>query len=269
MKPIVPRLVTIALPCLLAFPTAPPLQSSTTENPPAEGFDLSGSDPRAVELADQVMERLGGRRAWDETRCLTWNFFGRRRHLWDKQTGDIRVEGVRGETEEPFVILMNLHTGEGRAWIAGQEVTDPERRAQMLDFGEAIWINDSYWMFMPFKLKDTGVTLEYLGQRSMTDGRPAEVLQLTFEQVGRTPENKYHVYVATDSGLVEQWDFFAEASDAEPSFQTPWHNWQRYGDILLSDDRGDRRHSDIGVLDARPEGALDTPDPVDWPTLLR
>jgi hypothetical protein len=24
-------------------------------NPPAEGFDLAGSDPRAIELADKVM----------------------------------------------------------------------------------------------------------------------------------------------------------------------------------------------------------------------
>jgi hypothetical protein len=269
MKPTLPRLVTVTLVCLFAFATPPATASSTPENPTTEGIDLRGSDPRANELADKVMERLGGRRAWDETRFLTWNFFGRRRHLWDKLTGDIRVEGVRSETDEPFVILMNLHTGQGRVWIAGEEVTDPELRAQMLDSGEGAWINDGYWMFMPFKLKDTGVTLEYLGERSMVDGRFAEVLQLTFEQVGRTPQNKYHVYVAKDSGLVEQWDFFAEATDAEPRFQTPWHNWRRYGNILLSDDRGQRRHTDIGVLDELPEGVLERPAPVDWASLVR
>ncbi|MEZ5331564.1 MAG: hypothetical protein R2991_05830 [Thermoanaerobaculia bacterium] len=51
---------------------------------------------------------------------------------------------------------------------------------------------------MPYKLEDPGVTLHYLGERPMLDGRPAEVLELTFEGVGRTPQNKYHVYVAEE-----------------------------------------------------------------------
>lgn len=33
--------------------------SGATPNPPAPGFDQAGSDPQAIALADQVMERLG------------------------------------------------------------------------------------------------------------------------------------------------------------------------------------------------------------------
>ncbi len=40
-------------------------------NPPAPGFDEAGSDRRAIELADRVMARLGGRSAWDGTWYLT------------------------------------------------------------------------------------------------------------------------------------------------------------------------------------------------------
>ncbi len=137
----------------------------------------------------------------------------------------------------------------------------------MLDSGEAAWINDSYWMFMPFKLKDSGVTLKSLGAGRMTDGRQAQVLQLTFHEVGRTPENKYHVYVADDSGLVEQWDYYASASDPEPRFQIPWHNWQRYGAILLSDDRGENGHTQLGVFDSLPPSAYTSPSPIDWSDL--
>ena len=144
---------------LLLFPL--PRPTFGTDNPPASGFDLEGSDTQAIAIADQVMERLGGRDAWDQTRFLTWNFFGRRRHLWDKHTGDLRVEGTDRETEEPYLILMNLGSGKGRAWSAGEEILDPEALTEMLDFGEAVWINDSYWIFMPFKLKDSGVTLRY------------------------------------------------------------------------------------------------------------
>jgi hypothetical protein len=233
-------------------------------NPAAEGFDLAGSDPRAIALADQVMARMGGRGAWDRTRYIRWSFFGRRHHVWDKYTGDIRIEGVERETEIPYLILMNVHTMEGRAWESGKEVADPVRLADLLDRGEAVWINDSYWLVMPYKLKDTGVTLEYLGEASMEDGRPAEVLQLTFKGVGRTPENKYQVYVANETGLVEQWAYYQNFSDEEPGFKAPWHNWQQYGRILLSDNRGERGHTGLAVYNELPASVFTSPEPVDW-----
>jgi hypothetical protein len=232
-------------------------------NPPAEGFDLEGSDAKAIEIADATMEAMGGREAWDATRYIRWKFFGRRAHVWDKHTGRIRIEGVGQEDEKPYVILMNIHSMEGRAWRDGQELSGDEL-AGMIDNGEAAWINDSYWIAMPYKLKDSGVTLEYVGPGTMQDERAAEVLQLTFEGVGRTPENRYLVYVATDSGLVEQWDFFAEAADAEPRFQVPWHNWQRYGEIMLSDNRGRGAHTEMAVFDELPDSVFEDPAPVDW-----
>ena len=262
-----PTTLTTLVLCTLLAAAGAALQAAEP-NPPAAGFDLQGSDPQAIEIADRVMVELGGRQAWDETRYLTWSFFGRRRHLWDKQTGDIRIEGVDRETELPYLILMNLHTGDGRAWKDGTLVNDPDELSVMLESGESIWINDSYWMFMPYKLKDSGVTLDYLGKAEMLDGREAELLQLTFEAVGRTPENKYYVYVATDSDLVEQWDYYPNATDDEPRFSSPWHNWQRYGQILLSDNRGDNGHNDIAVVEALPPEVLTSPDPVDWQALI-
>jgi len=236
------------------------------DNPAAPGFDLDGSDARAIEIADQVMEALGGRSAWDATRSVSWNFFGRRMHFWDKHSGDIRVEGVGREDGKPYTILMNLHSMQGRAWRDGAELSGDEL-AEMLDRGEAAWINDSYWMFMPYKLKDTGVTLKHLGPATMADGRAAEVLELTFREVGRTPDNKYHVYVSSETGLVEQWDYYAAFSDEEPRFKIPWHNWQRYGEILLSDDRGESGHTDIRVFGKLPPSVFDSSDPVDLSAL--
>lgn len=253
---------------LLSFASETLVGTSTTaalagENPAAPGFLLDESDAEAIALADRVMTRLGGREAWDATRYVTWKFFGRRLHVWDRHSGDIRVEGADRETREPYLVLMNLHSGEGRAWQAGEEVTDAEELAKRLELGESAWINDSYWMFMPFKLKDTGVALKHIGSGQLLDGRPAEVVELTFREVGRTPENKYRVYVARDSGLVEQWDFYTNASDEAPRFQVPWRNWRRHGAILLSDDRGQGRHTDIAVLAAVPEGTFSSQEPVD------
>jgi hypothetical protein len=235
-------------------------------NPAAPGFDLAGSDPEAIEIADAVMESMGGRQAWDRTRFVTWNFFDARRHFWDRHTGDVRIEWTGREDGSSYLVLMNLTSKEGRAWRDGTEATG-DALAGLLDQGEAAWINDAYWMFMPYKLKDTGVTLRYLGPGEMEDGRAAEVLELTFRDVGRTPQNKYHVYVGAESGLVEQWDYYAEAGDAEPRFRIPWSDWRPYGEILLSDNRGERGHSDVGVFDELPPSVFTSPEPVDLAAL--
>ncbi len=168
------------------------------ENPAASGFDAAGSDARAVVIADEVMRAMGGRAAWDATRCIAWNFFWRREHLWDKATGDYKlVDGQRA-------VRMNLGTLDGRVWDSGLEIRDPGELEKALAEARSIWINDSYWLLMPYKLKDTGVTLRHAGESSLADGRAADVLELTFHDVGDTPGNKYEVLVSRDRHLVEQ-----------------------------------------------------------------
>lgn len=224
-------------------------------NPPSPGFDAAGSDARAIVIADEVMKALGGRIAWDATHYVTWRFFGKRLHVWDKWTGNIRVE------VEDKVILMNINTGEGRAWSGGVEITVPDELATSLQDGREYWINDAYWMFMPYKLKDDGVTLKYAGRDTTQDGRKCDVLQLAFANVGVTPDNKYRIYVDDETRLVTQWDYFESATDTEPRFTTPWANWKRYGAIMLSNDRGRSKHTAIGVFREMDTSVFESPDP--------
>ena len=115
-------------------------------------------------IADEVMQKLGGRKNWDNTRYITWKFFGRRFHVWDKRSGDIRVESGNR------TVLMNINTKEGRVWEDGTEVTHPDSLAKRLDRGYRAWINDSYWLVMPYKLKDSGDTLKYVVERETERG---------------------------------------------------------------------------------------------------
>ncbi len=237
--------------------------------PAAPRFDLEGSDPRAILIADSVMTRMGGWDAWDRTRYIRWNFLGARDHVWDKHRNRARIEGTSPRTGKHYVMLLDVDTGVGRAFNDGEEVTAPDELPGMLDAGVAAWINDSYWLVMPYKLKDTGVTLKYVGAGKLPDERPADILQLTFTGVGRTPQNKYHLWVARSSGLVEQWAFFSKAGDDEPQFTTPWGGWKQYGRIMLSGDRGELRGhraqlTNIAVYDELPDSVFESPDPVDW-----
>lgn len=228
--------------------------------PPAEGFNAAGSDAKAVEVADAVMEAMGGWEHWNKTRYVTWRFFGGRLHVWDKWTGNIRFE------QGDVTVLMNINTKEGKVYKAGV-VADADTTQKYLRRGYRSWVNDSYWLVMPYKLKDSGVTLKY-GEGELTNGGAAHVLTLTFEGVGVTPQNKYEVYVDKATNLVAEWAFFPKADSVEPRFRSPWENWQQYGKIMLADGHGMRRgkprkHTDVAVFDVLPDSVFESAEAVD------
>ncbi|GJM32656.1 MAG: hypothetical protein DHS20C18_16570 [Saprospiraceae bacterium] len=228
-------------------------------NPAAQGFNQEASDAKAINLADEVMEAMGGRPNWDQTQYVYWSFFGRRTLLWDKFGQRVRIESLPDST----IYLVDLKNKSGKVKRGSETIEQPDSLAKYVKKGESIWINDAYWLVMPFKLKDTGVTLKYAGQDTTQMGKIAEVLELTFDSVGDTPENKYRVYVDPESKLVIQWDFYRNAGDEKPGFSTPWGEYQKYGNIMLSGDRGERDLTDIAVYTKVAETAFTSFDPVD------
>lgn len=242
---------TLAL-ALLGMACQQKQQESTSaeENPPAEGFNMDFSDPAAIELADSVMRAQGGRAAWDKTRFISWNFFGRRNLVWDKQEARVRIESMPDST----IYLLDMKTGKGRVRVKGTELTEADTLKTMLERAERIWINDSYWLVMPFKLKDSGVTLKYLGEDTLQTGGFCNVLQLTFSNVGSTPENKYHIYVDRKDNLVKQWAYYENARQDTASAIWPFDNYKQYGKILLSADRSDDKGpKNVSVSDTLPD----------------
>lgn len=229
-------------------------------NPASPDFDADGSDPKAIAVADQVMQAMGGRKAWDKTHIIAWNFFGFRKLVWDKWTGDVRVDNLRDDQ----TVLLNINTDKGRVFRKGAEVTNPDSVANYVKAGKGAWINDSYWLVMPFKLKDSGVTLKYIGDDKTQDGKPAEVIQMTFKNVGNTPDNKYKIWVDKDSHLVTQWAHYPKATDEQPRFTLPWADYKKHGDILLSGERGERDLTDIQVFKKLPKEVFTS---FDRPTL--
>jgi len=217
------------------------------ENPAAIDFDIMNSDTKAIEVADAVMESMGGRAAWDNTKIVKWNFFGARKLTWDKENGDVRIDFPENDSN---VLITNIFTHQGRIKLDGKELTEPDSIKKYTEMAESIWINDAYWLFMPFKLKDSKTTLKYIDIDTAAGGIYSHVLQLTFNDIGDTPENKYHVYVDTTTMLVNQWAYFGTASDTVPAFTTPWTDYQMYGNLLLAGDRGKRGISEITVLDS-------------------
>lgn len=210
------------------------------------------SDAKAIEIARATLDTMGGEEAWNNTRYISWKFMGGRLHVWDKWSGNHRMEQQTSDGDT-LVSLFNINTRNARIYRNGVEITDPEELANQKNRAFSSWNNDTYWLLMPYKMLDPGATLKYLGERAMQDGRMADVVQMTFEDVGVTPDNKYEVFVAKDTGLVEQWTYWRNAADAEPGFTLPWADWQQFGNIMLATNKGRDLDWSIHVYDELPE----------------
>ena len=200
-----------------------------------------GSEGGAAAVADRVMQALGGVDAWNATRYLRFDFavdrgaktLVRRSHTWDKWTGNYRLEATTREGE-PYVVLLNIDTREGAAWLKGRKLQGEEAK-KYVDPGYAVWVNDTYWLLMPYKMKDPGVVLAMDGVEK-NDGEVWDKVRLTFDNVGLTPKDKYWVYVNRKTGLVDRWDYVLEGENKPPTTFT-WKNWKKYGKVMLADDR--------------------------------
>ena len=230
-------------------------------NTPAIGFNTEGSDAKAIAIADDVMKASGGRYAWDNTRFIRWTFFNKRALLWDKTKQKVRIDAL----DKDLKIRLNLQTMTGKVWKDGNEITQADSVKKYLEQGKAIWINDSYWLVMPFKLKDSGVTLKYLGVKNNALDVPCDVLELTFKDVGNTPDNKYQVYVNPSSHLIVQWDYFVKNNADKPNLSTPWADYRGLGNIMLAVSRGDGRSmTPMGVYKYVPDSVFTSFTPIDW-----
>ena len=226
----------------------------TDDNPPAQGFNMDGSDAEAIAIADEVMNAMGGRKAWDNTRYICWKFFGRDALIWDKWSGNVRIDRPNGTT-----LLSNVNDGTGKAFVNETEITDADSVAGYMETARRIWINHSYWLVMPYKLKDSGVTLKYVGEDTTQAGAMSDKLMLTFEGVGVTPNNKYDLWVDKESRLITQWAHYRNAADSEPRFVNPWDDYQKYGEIMLSSSRGRGSMEEIMVFEDLPETVFTSP----------
>ncbi len=243
--------------------------------PESEPGSASASQEQARVIAEEVMEALGGRESWDDTRYIRFSFFGFRTHYWDKSTGRYRVSWTDRESGQSHVVLMDLNTGEGRAFTDGTEITDDEALNRFLERARGAWINDTYWLLMPYKLQDPGVVLDYEGEE-VVDGVVYDKLHLSFNDVGNTPGDEYWAYINRETRLMDKWVYLLqlrEGQDERSRGEWKWNDWRRHGGILLSAERermdGQKRsHEDVAVFEHVDDIVFSSPEPIS-PDMMR
>ena len=162
------------------------------------GFVSAAED--AAQLADAVWKASGGEN-WSKVKSIDFTFAVEKggqsllsaEHHWDfvAQTDRVKWKGKD--------VTVNL----------AEPGKEEDAKAAY-----ARWVNDSYWLLAPLKLKDRGVNLSLEGKKEI-DGAEREVLRLSFGKVGLTPNDKYLLYIDPKTNLVSSWEYMPEPEPIE------------------------------------------------------
>jgi hypothetical protein len=187
-------------------------------------------DTRADSVASRLMQAHGAD-AFSSAPYLRFTFAvetpkGTRvigRHLWDRTTGDYRVEWTGGP-DSSYVALVNVRSvaegvPEGIVYLNGEKLEgDAAQTARKQAYGR--FVNDTYWLLAPLKVFDSGVNRAYAADSSTAEH---DVLHLTFGEVGLTPGDEYWFYVSTETGQLDRWAFHLQGMSADaPARQYRW-----------------------------------------------
>ncbi len=192
----------------------------------------TGADETMVltSAADTLAHLAGtaaGREGWRKVPYVRFDFAVerggertlRRRHLWDRRTGDYRLEVPIG-ADSVQVVLFNTNTRQGEAYINGGRLSAEDEAAAL----ERAWgshLNDVYWLAMPMKLFDEGVMRGVdpdSAAAAKERGQDLSFLTLSFDGVGLTPGDRYWIGIDSD-GIVRTWSYLLQRSDTPRTYR--------------------------------------------------
>ena len=248
---------------------------------PDDAWTTTAPDTTTADSVAQQLLRAHGAEAFASAPYLRFTFAldtpdGTRvvgRHLWDRTTGDYRVEWQSGP-DTAYVALVNVRDvtdglPNGTAYRNGTELTGAAAKEARRTAYQR-FINDTYWLLAPLKVDDPGVNRTYLPDSSTA---VHDVLHLTFGDVGLTPDDQYWLYVSKDTGRLDRWAFHLQGmDDAAPPQVYEWT-----GDTTLTAPSGSVKlatrkeavngkrvilTNELALPSRPPDGAFSTPTPM-------
>ena len=210
----------------------------------------AAADSAAV-LTDRLMAWQGGPDAWESTRFLRFTWIveregetaARRSHAWNRRTGDYRLSFERDDGTRVLALFevptMKSDTLDpaGDVWVGGEQLSGAARDSALRQAYGA-FINDSYWLLMPLKWRDSGVHLEYAGPTELPNGESYPAVHLTFDQGLGVTNDQYWGFLDPSTGRMAAWRFHLQGQE-EKGPVIWWRDWRTFGpqELKLALDR--------------------------------
>jgi hypothetical protein len=228
-------LSTLSMTMLAALAACGPGRSTFARHPGgAAAFDRSGSDPKAVAIADKVIAAAGGAEHWNHAHQIKWSeeytnkgkvvvafeqawdrwngrHYGRLKKAADASyavdTSHNPTESKR-EGEGDVVVMYRLYEDKGNAFLdsghglVGINAPDVPRA---LATARERWQFDTAVLCMPFLLEEPGTKLTYVGEFPGEDGKPPlDDIKVVFDPNDPSRTSTYHVMVNRETNLIDR-----------------------------------------------------------------
>jgi hypothetical protein len=197
---------------------------------PVLGVPAEKNSDDATNSAEAVWKASGGEN-WPNVKTIDFIFsmvkggkaIAAAEHHWDVAAGTDRV---KWEDKDVTVKIAN-------------PAPDPDSKTAY-----ARWVNDSFWLLAPLRLKDRGVHVTDQGTKTI-DGAEREVLHLSFDKAALAPHDQCWLYLDPDTHLVSSWDYMTEPGKM---MHASWTGYQRSGGLTLATDHFVDNGAQIRIL---------------------
>jgi len=164
------------------------------------------SGVRAEKLADEMLAALN-KPAYDTLSYVEFTFMGMHSYKWDKKNNQVVVSW--GENE--VFLDLNLST---------KSYNEIETTAYKY------FINDSFWLTAPFKVRDDGVI------RASLDVEKGRGLFVIYTSGGLTPGDSY-LWIIDENGFPIAWKLWT-SNIPVGGLAFSWEKWEELGNVYFS-----------------------------------
>ena len=187
----------------------------------APTFDRASADPKALAVADKVIEAAGGAAKWNAAKQVRWSevvtIDGKAaiegEQAWDRWNGRHHARAHRPDGD--IVVMRPVYEDGGAAYAAtskgGLRKLD-QGTQESVAAARQRWEFDTAMMFMSFLLEEPGTKLTYEGERPGDDNKPRDVLIVAFPKDPTRPQ-VFHVSVNRETNMIDRIEFSKNANE--------------------------------------------------------
>jgi len=159
----------------------------------APQWDRTKQDPKAAELADKVVAAAGGMDKWNAVKQIKWTekvmndgkAVLESEEVWDRWNA--RHWAKLMHTDSHLIVVRELYGEQQNAYSESGQQAGPRQKMAPAEAAKIVPLAVDRFQFdtaalaMPFLLEEPGTTLAYVGQAQGDDGKPLEVIKVTFD----------------------------------------------------------------------------------------
>jgi len=175
-------------------------------------FERGSQDTKALDIADKAIAAAGGADRWKAAKQLRWKQVvtndGKQvlagEQAWDRWNGRHHARARREEGD--VVVMRPLYENGGSAYLdTGEKLKKMEGgTVESLALAQERWEFDTAALFMPFLMEEPGTKLAYEGEAPGDDGKPRDVIKVTFDPKDKTRTSIYRVAINRDTHMIDR-----------------------------------------------------------------